>query len=129
MLSRADHGCGLHKYMPNIKVFQARSDLLVNVNVQLVVGDEALTVPGTPDLNGQTRAHLGPDQGHLCAKAKLATGLLQTILCARQYAAQQVGYVLVRHSSTIVLYTDGDHVLQFLQGSTSKCNSQEQMHA
>lgn len=82
---------------------KTRAGLLVYVDVQPVVGDEALAVLGAPHLDGQARAHLGPDQRHLGAQPKFAACLLQPILGAGQHAAQQVGNVLMRHPNAVVL--------------------------
>lgn len=56
-----------------------RRALPVNINIQLVVGDEILFLQGTPDLDGKPCAHLRPDQSHLGTQAKLPTGLFHTI--------------------------------------------------
>ncbi len=54
----------------------------MNVNVQLVVGNVGLLPGGTADLNGQPCAHFGPDECHLGSQPKLASRLLDAILCS-----------------------------------------------
>ena len=75
----------------------------MDVNVQLVVGLEALARAGAGNLDRQPGAHLGPDERHLGAQAELAARLLHPVLGPREHPAQQAGDVLVGHANAIVL--------------------------
>ena len=77
---------------------------LVDVNVQLVVGNVALIDCCAADLYGQACAHLGPDERHLSSQPKLTPCLLDTILGAGQHAPQKIWNVFIWHTHTIVLY-------------------------
>ena len=59
-----------------------KKNSLMNVNVQLVVGNVGLLPDGTADLNGQPCAHFGPDECHLGSQPKLPSRLLNAILCS-----------------------------------------------
>ena len=75
----------------------------LDINVKGVGGYEALIHASAADADWKACAHLGPDQCHLGAKSKLASGLLDTVFGAGQDPAKQVRNVLVDHAHPIVL--------------------------
>lgn len=54
----------------------------MDVDVQFEMGDEGLAALRAPNLDGQARAHLGPDQRHFGSQPKLAARLPHPILGA-----------------------------------------------
>ena len=75
----------------------------VDVDVELVHRHLRRVPPRGPDVDGQARAHLRPDERHLGAEAELAARLADAVLGAGQHAAEQVGDRGVGHAHAVVL--------------------------
>ena len=75
----------------------------VDVDVELVHRHLRRVPPRGPDVDGQARAHLGPDQRHFGAQAKLPARLADAVFRAGEDAAEEVGDGGVGHAHAVVL--------------------------